>query len=60
MRFLADENFDNRILEGVFRENPDFDVIRVQDTEVYQAPDPMILEWVAKEGRILLTRDVNT
>jgi len=60
MRFLADENFDNRILEGVLREDADFDVIRVQDTEVYQADDPTVLEWAATEGRILLTRDVNT
>lgn len=60
MRFLADENFDNRILEGVRRDNPDFDVIRVQDTEIYQADDPSVLAWAAKEHRILLTRDVNT
>ena len=60
MRFLADENFDNRILEGVRRENPDFDVVRVQDTEIYQADDPAVLAWAAKENRILLTRDVNT
>jgi Domain of unknown function (DUF5615) len=60
MRFLADENFDNRILEGVRREKPDFDVIRVQDTEIYQADDSAALAWAAKENRILLTRDVNT
>ncbi|MEO8397702.1 MAG: DUF5615 family PIN-like protein [Chloroflexota bacterium] len=60
MRFLADENFDNRILEGVVREHLDFDVLRVQDTEIYQADDPTVLAWAAQEGRILLTRDVNT
>lgn len=60
MRFLADENFDNDILRGVLRENPDLDVIRVQDTEIYQADDPTVLAWAAREGRILLTHDVNT
>ncbi len=60
MRFLADENFDNKIVRGVRRENPDFDVIRVQDTEIYQADDPTVLAWAAKEGRILLTHDVKT
>ena len=60
MRFLADENFDNDILSGVLRENSGFDVIRVQDTEIYEADDPTVLEWAAKENRILLTRDVNT
>ena len=57
MRFLADENFDNDILRGVQRANPDFDVIRVQDTEIYQADDPIVLAWAAEEGRILLTHD---
>lgn len=60
MRFLADENFDNLILRGVLRENPNFDVLRVQDTEVYQAADPVVLAWAAQEGRILLTHDVKT
>lgn len=60
MRFLADENFNNYILRGVQREHPDFDVIRVQDTEVWQADDPKVLEWAAQEGRILLTHDVRT
>ena len=60
MRFLADENFDNAILRGVLRENPDFDVIRVQDIEIYHADDPTVLEWAAKEKRILLTHDVKT
>jgi predicted nuclease of predicted toxin-antitoxin system len=60
MRFLADENFDNDILRGILRENPDFDVIRVQNTEIYEAEDPSVLAWAAKAGRILLTHDVNT
>ena len=60
MSFLADENLDNRILTGVALKNQDFDVIRVQDTDVYQADDPTVLAWAAREGRILLTRDVNT
>lgn len=60
MRFLADENFDNDILRGVLRDAPDFDVIRVQDTEMYQAADPAVLVWAAKENRIVLTRDVST
>ncbi len=60
MRFLADENFDNDILRGIRRENPHFDVIRVQDTEVYQADDPTVLAWATREGRILLTHDLKT
>lgn len=36
-RFLADENFNNRILRGLRREISDIDILRVQDTHVYQA-----------------------
>ena len=64
MRFLADENFDNDILRGVrsaLGENAsDFDVIRVQDTAIYQADDPAVLAWAAQEQRILLTHDAKT
>ena len=60
MRFLADENFNNRILNGLRRLVPDIDVLRVQDTEIYQAPDPIVLEWAAKDNRIILSRDVHT
>ena len=60
IRFLADENFDNRILRGLRRENAEADIVRVQDTELYQAKDPDVLEWAAKEGRIVLTRDLKT
>lgn len=60
MRLLADEDIDNRIIRGLRRDNPDVDVVRVQDTEVFRAKDPAVLEWAAKEGRILFTHDVNT
>ncbi len=60
IRLLADENFDNRILRGIWRENADIDIIRVQDTEIYETDDPVVLEWAAKEQRILLTHDIKT
>ena len=47
-------------MRGVQRERPDTDIIRVQDTAIYQAADPQVLEWAAQEGRILLTHDVET
>ena len=34
MTFLADENFNNDILRGVWRRIPDARFIRVQDTEI--------------------------
>ena len=60
IRFLADENFNGKILRGVRRERPDADVLRVQDTTIYKAPDPEVLEWAAREGRVLLTHDIET
>jgi hypothetical protein len=60
MRFAADENFDGRILNGLRVRLPDLDIVRVQDTEMYQSPDDKLLIWLAQEGRILLTHDVRT
>ena len=60
MRFAADENFNNDILRGVLRRHPDLDIVRIQDTEIYEAEDPVVLEWAAKEERILLTHDTRT
>ena len=60
MRFLADENFNNRILKRLRQILPDVDVVRVQDTEMYQATDINVLEWAAENERILLTHDIRT
>jgi hypothetical protein len=60
LRFLTDEDFDNDILRGLTREVPEVDVVRVQDVSLAEAPDPQILEWAAREGRVLLTHDVST
>lgn len=60
LRLLADENFDGRILRALQRQIPDLDVLRVQDTPLYGAEDPELLEWAAKENRILLTHDIAT
>jgi hypothetical protein len=60
MRLLADENFHGDVLRGLLRVEPKLDIVRVQDTHLYQAADLVILEWAAKEGRILLTHDVET
>ncbi|MBL8166301.1 MAG: DUF5615 family PIN-like protein [Anaerolineae bacterium] len=60
MRFAADENFDGNILKQLRKRFPELDIVRVQDTEMYQSPDPAVLEWAAKEERIILTHDVQT
>ena len=60
MKFLADENFDNRIVRGLLRRQPDLDIIRVQDLEIAGADDPTVLNWAAQADRILLTHDERT
>jgi hypothetical protein len=60
IKLLTDENFDGDILRGLLRRLPDVDVVRVQDVELAQTPDPTILTWAAVEQRILLTHDRET
>lgn len=60
LRLAADESFDNDILRGVLRRNTDLDIVRVQDVGLRGVDDPAILEWAAREGRVLLTHDVET
>ncbi len=59
-KFLADENFNNQIVRGVLRQNPDIDLVRVQDVNLSGFDDPTVLDWAAKQERIVLTHDVAT
>ena len=60
LHFAADENFNNDIVRGLLRRNPNIDVVRVQDVSLSSTDDPTILEWAAQQGRVLLTHDVST
>jgi predicted homoserine dehydrogenase-like protein len=60
LRLVADENFDGRIVRGLLRVLPNLDLVRVQDTFVAEAQDNEVLEWAAREGRVVLTHDVTT
>ena|SRR5215216_3401030 len=57
---VADENFNNDIVRGLLRKNPQLDIIRIQDVGLRGADDPAILEWAAKEDRVVLTHDAAT
>jgi predicted nuclease of predicted toxin-antitoxin system len=56
----ADENFNSAILRGLLRVKPNLDIVRVQDVGLSATDDPIILEWAAKEDRVLLTHDAAT
>lgn len=60
LRYAADENFNNDILRGLRRHDDRLDVVRVQDVELSGALDPILLEWAARENRIILSHDVST
>ncbi|MCB0206031.1 MAG: DUF5615 family PIN-like protein [Anaerolineae bacterium] len=60
LSFVTDENFNNDILRGVIRVRPSLDIARVQDVGLRGANDRTILEWAAREGRILLSHDLKT
>ncbi len=56
----ADENFNSAILRGLLRGKPNLDLVRVQDVGLTATDDPIILNWAAKENRVLLTHDTAT
>ncbi len=56
----ADENFDNDIVRGLLRRRQELNIVRVQDVGLSGADDPIVLDWAAREQRILLTHDVST
>jgi len=60
LRFLMDEDFDNDILRGLLRRLPELNIVRAQDVGLSGAKDPAVLEWAARDGRVLLTHDVTT
>ena len=59
-RFLADANFNHRIVIGLRRLAPNADVITAQEIGLAQLPDPDLLAEALRLDRILLTHDINT
>ncbi len=66
MRLLLDENVEKALLNvfpwresnlGLRRRHPGLDVVRVVDVGLGGRPDPEILEWAAREGRVVVSRD---
>lgn len=60
LRLAADENFNGAIVRGLQRRLPGLDIVRVQDVGLSGAEDAVILDWAAREIRILLTHDIST
>lgn len=60
LKLLADENFKEQIVNGLRRRLPGVDVTTVREAGLLGNEDPDVLEWAAREGRVLLTHDIRT
>jgi len=60
VKFLADENFRGALVRGLLRRRPTLDLLRVPDVGLSGADDPDILDWAARDGRVVLTHDAAT
>lgn len=59
-KFLADEDFNNRIVRGIRRRSDEINVVRVHEVGLLGAHDADVLEWAATQLRIVLTHDTAT
>ena len=56
----ADEDGDGAIIRGLRRRLPNVDLVLVLEAGFGGSPDPVALEWAAKEDRAFITQDENT
>jgi predicted nuclease of predicted toxin-antitoxin system len=60
VRFLADENLDTDIIQGLRAREPAIDILDVKTAGLQGAGDPALLELAAQQDRVLITHDRNT
>jgi hypothetical protein len=60
LRFLADTNFDQRIVAGVLRLEPDISFELPQGVIPDRMKDPDVLAIAASMGRVLVSHDART
>jgi len=57
---VADEYFSGPVVRGLRRRHPDADIVTVQEVGLTSASDPDVLEWAARQGRLVVSHDVQT
>ena len=60
LRFVADENLNERLVLAVLRRVDGWDFVRVRDVGRGGRTDADLLKWAARQGRIVITHDVRT
>jgi hypothetical protein len=58
--FLVDQNFNEHIVDGLTRGDPTLEFVHVRDAGLAEARDPVVLQWAAAHGLVLLTHDART
>ena len=48
LRLATDEDFNNRIVRGLLRRQPDLDLLRIQDAGLAGRDDEAVLAWAAR------------
>jgi hypothetical protein len=60
VRFLADHNLNEQIIDGALRREPTLEFARVRDIGPADLSDPELLSWAASNGFVIVSHDVNT
>ena len=60
VRFLADHDLNEHIVEGVRRREPGIEFLRVRDLGLKSHPDSEILAYAHRNQIVLVSHDVNT
>jgi hypothetical protein len=60
VRFLADEDLDADITNGLLSREPAIDILDVKNAGLRESEDPVLLELAAQQDRILITHDRHT
>ncbi len=60
LRVAADENLNGDIVRGILRRNPENRHRSGTGRKLSGADDLTILEWAAREGRVVVSHDIST
>ena len=60
VRFLADEDLDVGIIQGLRSREPAIDILDVKTAGLRGTKDPALLELAAQQGRIMISHDRET
>ena len=60
IRYLADASLHDAIVKGCRRREPAIDFLSAHEASLEGVSDPDVLEFAAREARILVTSDVRT